>query len=123
MADVRPEIASYYNSFAEESRLTMGPFQLEFERTKEILTRVLPPPPARIVDVGGATGVYARWMAARGHEVQLYDPVERHVEEARALQAGVVIALDLVRQLHGRPAAATLPRVRACPAVLLSPPA
>ena len=37
-----PEILAYYERFAEENRLASGSSQLEFERTKEILARVLP---------------------------------------------------------------------------------
>src|SRR5207249_7365285 len=58
-----PEVQAYYARFPEESRLGSGSSRLEFERTKEILTRVLPPPPARIVDVGGAVGAYSLWLA------------------------------------------------------------
>ena len=57
------EVQTYYSRYPEESRLEIGPFRLEFERTKEILTRVLPRPPARIVDVGGAAGAYSFWLA------------------------------------------------------------
>jgi 2-polyprenyl-3-methyl-5-hydroxy-6-metoxy-1,4-benzoquinol methylase len=32
-------------------------------------------PPARIVDVGGATGVYARPLAEAGYQVNAVDPV------------------------------------------------
>jgi ubiquinone/menaquinone biosynthesis C-methylase UbiE len=77
------EIQAYYASFPEERRLELGPFKLEFERTKEILARVLPPAPARIVDVGGAAGAYSLWLAERGYEVHLVDASPRLVEEAR----------------------------------------
>jgi len=50
------EVVAYYDRFAEETRLATGPFRLEFERTKEILARVLPKPPARVLDVGGGAG-------------------------------------------------------------------
>ncbi|MEU7900263.1 winged helix-turn-helix domain-containing protein [Nonomuraea sp. NPDC049152] len=33
------------------------------------------PPPARILDVGGGTGVRAQWLAADGYEVHPVDPV------------------------------------------------
>ena len=82
MADLPREITSHYDAFAEESRLAMGPSQLEFERTKEILLRVLPSPPARIVDVGGAAGAYSFWLAGRGYEVHLVDASARLVAEA-----------------------------------------
>jgi len=76
------EVQAHYASFPEESRLSFGPGQLEFERTKEILSRFLPPSPARIVDVGGAAGVYSLWLATQGYEVHLVDASPRLVEEA-----------------------------------------
>ena len=81
------EVTSYYAGFPEESRLGLGPSRLEFARTKEILTRVLPCPPARIVDVGGAAGAYSLWLAERGYEVHLVDASSRLVEVARTRSA------------------------------------
>src|SRR5262245_57893222 len=77
------EIARYYQQVAEEGRLAAGPSQLEFARTKEVVLRYLPPPPATILDVGGAAGVYALWLADKGYQVHLIDAVPRLVEEAR----------------------------------------
>ena len=82
-----PEVQAYYAEFPEESRLGFGPFRLEYERTKEILARVLPDPPARIVDVGGAAGAYSLWLAEQGYEVHLVDASPRLVEEARTRSA------------------------------------
>jgi ubiquinone/menaquinone biosynthesis C-methylase UbiE len=89
MADAAPsrEVQSYYATFPEESRLASGPSRLEFERTKEILGRFLPRPPAQIVDVGGAAGVYSLWLAEQGYEVHLVDASSRLVEVARARSA------------------------------------
>jgi SAM-dependent methyltransferase len=85
MADSLPaEVSAYYTTFAEESRLATGASRLEFERTKEILTRVLPPAPARIADVGGAAGAYSLWLAGLGYDVHLVDASARLVEEARS---------------------------------------
>lgn len=78
-----PEVLEFYDRFPEESRLDIGAFRLEFERTKEILSRILPPPPARVVDVGGASGAYSAWLAARGYETHLVDASSRLVAEAR----------------------------------------
>ncbi|HEY6361878.1 MAG TPA: class I SAM-dependent methyltransferase [Vicinamibacterales bacterium] len=77
------EVLAYYERFPEESRLQVGAFRLEFERSKTILARVLPPPPARIVDVGGAAGAYSAWLAQQGYEVHLVDASARLVEHAR----------------------------------------
>ncbi len=82
-----PEVQAYYARFPEESRLESGASRLEFERTKEILARVLPAAPARIVDVGGAAGAYSLWLAGRGYEVHLVDASARLVEEARTRSA------------------------------------
>jgi ubiquinone/menaquinone biosynthesis C-methylase UbiE len=77
------EISRYYQEVAEEGRLAAGPSQLEFARTQEVVLRYLPPPPARILDVGGAAGAYALWLADRGYQVHLIDAMPRLVEEAR----------------------------------------
>jgi ubiquinone/menaquinone biosynthesis C-methylase UbiE len=80
---IAQEIARYYREVAEEGRLGGGSSQLEFARTKEVVLRNLPRAPATIVDVGGAAGAYALWLAERGYEVHLVDAVPRLVEEAR----------------------------------------
>jgi ubiquinone/menaquinone biosynthesis C-methylase UbiE len=56
-------------------------------RTRELLSRLLPAPPATVLDVGGAAGAYALPLAAEGYEVHLVDPVALHVEQARAASA------------------------------------
>lgn len=77
------EITRYYEDGAEEGRLASGAGRLELARTRELVRRYLPPPPAVILDVGGAVGAYALWLAEMGFEVHLVDPVPRHVAEAR----------------------------------------
>lgn len=79
-----PEIRFYYEQGREASRLLTGRGLLEFTRTQEILRRHLPPPPASVLDVGGASGVHAAWLAQDGYRVHLVDPVELHVEQALA---------------------------------------
>ncbi len=77
-------IISHYASGYEAERLSTGSSRLERERTEELLLRFLPPSPARILDVGGGTGVYACWLAKRGYEVHLTDITPLHVELAMA---------------------------------------
>ena len=91
------EVRSYYDAYEEESRLSVGPFQLEGERTREILARHLPPAPARILDVGGAAGSYSLWLASLGHEVHLVDASERLVVEARRRSAAASHPIHSVR--------------------------
>jgi 2-polyprenyl-3-methyl-5-hydroxy-6-metoxy-1,4-benzoquinol methylase len=74
----------YEDEIREEDRITAGVAQLELVRTQEILRRHLPRPPADILDVGGATGVHAAWLATDGYRVHIVDLVPRHVEKARA---------------------------------------
>jgi ubiquinone/menaquinone biosynthesis C-methylase UbiE len=81
------EVVEYYQRVAEESRLATGRSRLEFERTKELITRFLPQSAARILDVGGAAGQYSAWLAEQGHEVHLVDASERLIGEARKLNA------------------------------------
>jgi len=78
------EIVSYYGDADESSRLGTGWFQLEQARTQELILRHLPPAPATVIDAGGGAGAYACWLAARGYQVHLLDPVAKHVEQARA---------------------------------------
>ena len=77
------EIQAYYECGEETQRLLTGFNQLELVRTQELLARFLPPPPAVVLDVGGGSGHYACWLAKKGYEVHLIDPVPLHVEQAR----------------------------------------
>jgi hypothetical protein len=52
-------VRHYETVNGEATRLAQGIHRLEFERTKEILLRYLPPPPAQIFDVGVGPGAYA----------------------------------------------------------------
>ena len=88
---VRPvdeEIRSYYELGLERDRLSQGYSRIEFERTKELLMRFLPTPPARVLDVGGGPGAYASWLADRGYEVKLVDATPLHVDQASELSGG-----------------------------------
>ncbi|MFI9803886.1 hypothetical protein ACIHEJ_05860 [Streptomyces sp. NPDC052301] len=54
------EIAAYDGRDEEDGRLRPGAGRLEFRRTRDVLRRLLPPAPARILDVGGGSGVHAQ---------------------------------------------------------------
>jgi SAM-dependent methyltransferase len=88
--DHEAEIVGYYEDRYEESaRLSEPAGQLEFLRTTQILSRHLTATKLRIADVGGGPGIYTEWLARRGHEVTLIDPVERHVADARRRVPGL----------------------------------
>jgi len=80
-------VVAHYEASREQDRLVGGLAELELVRTREILRRHLPPPPIRILDVGGGTGVHAAWLLRDGYRVHLVDITPRHVEEARAALA------------------------------------
>jgi ubiquinone/menaquinone biosynthesis C-methylase UbiE len=65
----------------ESDRLGQHVFQLEKNRTQEIILRYLKPSMS-IADIGGATGAYSFWLHDMGHKVHLLDAAEFHVEAA-----------------------------------------
>ncbi|WP_433891775.1 class I SAM-dependent methyltransferase [Streptomyces sp. CA-111067] len=82
--ELPPEVERFYSETIDESeRLSIAADgRLELIRTQELLRRYLPPAPAKILDVGGGPGAHARWLVADGYEVDLVDPIARHVEQA-----------------------------------------
>jgi len=73
----------YAHDYDEDVRLARSPHgRLEFARTVELIRRVLPAPPGRVLDVGGGTGVHARWLAEAGFDVVLVDLMPEHVTQA-----------------------------------------
>jgi len=76
-------IEQYYAEFPEHDRLNSETGQLEFERTRIIVQRFLPTPPAIVADVGGGTGPYSFWLASLGYEIHLIEPSIRLVEICR----------------------------------------
>jgi SAM-dependent methyltransferase len=77
-------VRHYEERYDEAARLTRDIGPVEEARTRAVLARHLPEPPARILDVGGGPGAYARWLAGLGYEVHLVDLVPGHVEQAEA---------------------------------------
>ena len=58
------EIVAHYECVPEDSRLLTGLGQLEFARTRELILHQLQRPPATILDVGGASGIYSQWLGS-----------------------------------------------------------
>jgi 2-polyprenyl-3-methyl-5-hydroxy-6-metoxy-1,4-benzoquinol methylase len=104
---IDPAIENHYGTGYERSRLFPGGRpSLEFVRSMELLGRLLPQPPARVLDVGGGPGTYAAPLASRGYRVHLVDPVLLHVEQARQAAgadpaAGFTAALGDAREPIG----------------------
>jgi ubiquinone/menaquinone biosynthesis C-methylase UbiE len=100
MSSIDPDVLAFYNErFREDDRLRVRAHGvLERVRTQELIARFLPPPPASILDVGGATGVHAEWLAAQGYDVHVVDPVEAHVAQAQRVP-GVTAEVGDARSL------------------------
>lgn len=96
---IATDLEEFYGSRYDESlRLSSSiKGQLELARVRELVIRHLPTAATKVADIGGGTGVHAQWLRADGYEVDLIDPISRHVEAARAcgLRARLGDARDL----------------------------
>jgi SAM-dependent methyltransferase len=92
-----PEVRRHYEEeIVEADRLTQGAGQLELLRTQEIIRSQIPAHRLTILDVGGAAGIHATWLAEDGHSVHIIDPVARHIEQAGQLAgAGRAITAEI----------------------------
>jgi ubiquinone/menaquinone biosynthesis C-methylase UbiE len=75
----------YYTRVDESQRLTRLESELELLRTRDILSRWLPVPPAIVLDIGGGPAVHSHWLAEHGYRVHLVDIVPDHVDLAQIL--------------------------------------
>lgn len=96
------EIEAHYLETRESERLWGAQGELERLRTLEILARVLPPPPALIFDIGGAAGAYAFPLSEQGYVVHLLDPVDIHLEQAKARSTSSGIKLGSITKGDAR---------------------
>ncbi|HEY7161714.1 MAG TPA: class I SAM-dependent methyltransferase [Acidobacteriota bacterium] len=80
-------ILQHYDLIRETDRLSSGFGLLEKERSKLIISRYLNEKRLKILDIGGAAGVYSFWLASLGHEVHLIDFTPRHIEQAKKINA------------------------------------
>jgi ubiquinone/menaquinone biosynthesis C-methylase UbiE len=93
-------VVRHYESIREEDRIARGLAQLELLRVQETLRRHLPDPPASVLDVGGATGVHAEWLARDGYHVRIVDITRRHVDQANAELAGLSVEAQVGDARH-----------------------
>ena len=77
-------IELFYNKASEETRLNKGMGVFEFERIKLLIDKYIPSSSSKIVDVGGGTGKYSEWLAKKGHQAHLVEPVTKHLQIAKS---------------------------------------
>lgn len=76
-------IEDFYNKASEETRLDKGMGIFEFERIKTLIEKYIPLTNSKIIDIGGGTGKYSEWLAKKGHQVHLIDPIYKHIKIAK----------------------------------------
>jgi SAM-dependent methyltransferase len=87
-------LQSHYQLGLEAGRLDRPLGVVELERTKELVLRHLPRPPARVADIGGGPGRYAVWLGSLGYDVDYCDVVPLHVEQAAAAALAEGVTID-----------------------------
>jgi ubiquinone/menaquinone biosynthesis C-methylase UbiE len=84
VVEIEDRVIRRYELTDEEGRLwKAGLGDLVRLRTWDIFERFLPPE-GRILDIGGGPGAHAAHLAERGYQVVLIDPVDKHIELAKA---------------------------------------
>ena len=102
MKSIDKDVLAAYNSGIEKNRLKTGLGLIEFERTKEIILRMLPSASAVIYDIGGGYGEYSFWLSSLGYEVYLYDISEKNIEMAIELSMGYQCKLKTMEVADAR---------------------
>lgn len=80
---ISKNIEIFYKKASEETRLEKGMGVFEFERIKSLIEKYIPSTPCKIIDIGGGTGKYSEWLAQKGHQVYLVEPISKHIQIAK----------------------------------------
>lgn len=96
-------VSAFYDNIVSYEWSRLDRYVLEYAAVRHYFQRFLPPPPARILDIGGGPGRYAFLLAQQGYDLTLVDLSFSNLEWARNkfVQAGLDIktrfanALDL----------------------------
>jgi len=76
------EVAKIYDLGAAEEWGRLDLRRTEFGVTCSVLDEFLPPPPARILDVGSGPGRYAIRLAERGYSMSILDVSQQSLDLA-----------------------------------------
>lgn len=87
-------VERYYDGNAHSEWARLDRDRIEFAVTLRALDEYLPPPPARVLDIGGGPGRYAMELTRRGYQVTLADISEGGLSLAfeKAAEASVTLA-------------------------------
>lgn len=90
-------VRAFYDRIVAYEWSRLDHYVVEFAVTRHYLRRYLPPPPARIVDIGAGPGRYAVLLAQQGYDVTALDLSSRNIEWAaqRMADAGVSARVEL----------------------------
>ena len=91
------QMLNYYLNTDESKRLTHIESELELLRTRDILNRWMPVPPAIVLDVGGGPAVHSYWLAEYGYLVHLVDIVPTHIDIAQTMDGQQQHKLQSIR--------------------------
>ena len=98
-------VVETYENYREEDRLTTNNGRrIEFLTTVSVFDSLFPPA-SQILDCAAGTGIYAFYLADRGHQVTATDITPRHVqimqetlkEKPYGMETGVLDAVDMSR--------------------------
>ncbi len=78
------DIREMYNANREKEDDRLLRHQLEYDMTWRYLEKYLPPPGAKVLEIGAATGRYTMELARRGYKVLAIDIAEELVARAKA---------------------------------------
>jgi SAM-dependent methyltransferase len=92
-------IEQFYDAAAEREWERLERHPIEFALTRRALADYLPPPPARVLDVGGGPGRYAIALAQRGYVVTLLDQSRACL--ALADRQSAAAEVTLAGSIHG----------------------
>lgn len=89
----------HYDRNAEREWERLDRHRTEFAVTCRVLADFLPPPPARVFDIGGGPGRYALHLTRQGYRITLLDLSQRCLD--LALERSVAEGIYLPKPLHG----------------------
>ena len=73
-------VVDSYENYKEENRLTTNNARrIEFVTTTRVLDEIIGTK-SKILDCAAGTGIYAFWLADKGHDVTATDITPRHIE-------------------------------------------